>query len=147
MPFSMGGVKRHQYQCQATIVDAQWHPCMLKNQEVARAKVEAGTSGLTTHADLQARDGRHGGTRDPALDHEPSEDRHEEPGSHRPPPLPTVGTKFCRAAEGGAESEVEPPPSTCPFTIGTNSQLACTMAELNKDCPTAFDSRPVIHGL
>ena len=28
-----------------------------KNQEVARPKAEAGTSGRTTHSDLEARDG------------------------------------------------------------------------------------------
>ena len=118
-----------------------------KNQEIVRPKVEAGTSDHNTHAGLEACGRRRGGTSNPAPAQEHREDRHEEPGSHRPPPLPTVGTKFCRAAEGGAESEVEPPPSTCPFTIGTNSQLACTMAELKKDYPTAFDPRPVIHGL
>ena len=34
----------------------------LKNQEVARPKAEAATSGPTTHADLKARNGRHGTT-------------------------------------------------------------------------------------
>ena len=105
-----------------------------KNQEIARPKVEAGTSGHTTHADLKARGGQHGSTSNPAPAQKPSEDRREEPGSHGPPPLPTVGTKFSRAAEGGAESQVEPPPSTCSCMIRTNSQLGCTMGELNKDC-------------
>ena len=31
---------------------------------------------------------------------------YEEPGSNRPPSLPPVGAKFCRAAEGGAEPQV-----------------------------------------
>ena len=74
-----------------------------KTQEVARPKAEAGTSARTTRANLEACDGRHGATGNPAQAHKTSEDRREEPGSHRPPPLPTIGAKFCQAVEGGAE--------------------------------------------
>ena len=71
-----------------------------KNQEVARPKAEAGTSSRTTHAGLKTRDGRHGATNN--LAYGTSEDLREEPGSQWPPSLPTLGTKSCRAAEGGA---------------------------------------------
>ena len=38
-----------------------------KNQEVAWPKAEAGTSGRTTHAGLEARGGQHGATGNPVL--------------------------------------------------------------------------------
>ena len=123
-----------------------------KNQEFARDKVKAGTSDRTTHANIEALDGRYGATSN--LAYEASEDHHEEPGSKWSPSLPTVGAKFGRAVEGGSESQVEPPPNTCPCMIGTNSKLACTMGEPNKayaprpgphdPCPMACAPRPSI---
>ena len=38
----------------------------------------------------------------------------EETGSHRPPSLPPVGAKFCRAAEGGGDFQVDPSPCLSP---------------------------------
>ena len=71
-----------------------------KNQEFARPKAKASTSSHTTHANLEALDARYGATSN--LADKASEDLREEPGSQWPPSLPTLGTKSCRAAEGGA---------------------------------------------
>ena len=58
------------------------------------------------------------------------EGHREEPGSyHRQASLPSVGTKFCQASEGGAKTQVEPPPSS----NGTNSQPACNHGQVGRD--------------
>ena len=56
----------------------------------------------------------------------------EEPGRHRPLSLPPVGAKPCRAAEGGADPEVDKPPSTCPDLSPANSLLKYTRNEPSK---------------
>ena len=58
--------------------------------------------------------------------------RQEEPGSHWPLSLPPVGAKQCQAAEGGANSQVDPSASTCLSLNRTNSILACTVNKLNE---------------
>ena len=73
---------------------------------------------------------------DPEAPQEASEGRREEPGSHRPPSLPPVGAKQCRAAEGGTNSQVDPSSSTCLSLSRTNSILACTVNELNEARPS-----------
>ena len=73
---------------------------------------------------------QHSATTNPVPAQTIKEGPQEGPGSyHRPPPCPSVGAKFCRAAEGGAEPPVEPPHSLNRI----NLQLACNHGQVGQE--------------